>query len=272
MYRHRPYPIFPLFFIGLLSLPLMGCEEETRDNLKENSQELVVESKESLENAKEKTAEGLEIAKEKGKAGYEIAKEKGKEGLEVAKEKGKAGYEIAKEKGKEAIDALRPEKDDDKPEEEKEGHLGSETLQGLKDHAQSASDHVAHWVARGKQITHATVEVGKVLVRAVDLDVDIEPIYQDAGDEKAQADLDSAIKSMLTLEIIEGVTVGFERIKTLEKMKYKTGSGYLVLWRRGDKLIGFVWKSKRDVDLALLLGEAPRLMGLIHTAIDGKTE
>ena len=52
-------------------------------------------------------------------------------------------------------------------------------------------------------------------------------------------------------------------------MKYKTGSGYLVLWRRGDKLIGFVWKSKRDVDLAVLLGEAPRLMGLIHEAIDG---
>ena len=250
MYRQHSHSMAILFLVSLFLFSLLGCEEETRENLKENSQELVIEGKESLENAKEKTAEGLEIAKEKGKA----------------------GYEVAKEKGKEAIDSQRSDEDDEKPTEEENGHLGSDTLQGLKHHAQAASDHVAHWVTRGKQITHATVEVGKVLVRAVDLDVDIEPIYQDAGDDKAQTELDNAIKSMLKLEVIDGLTVGFERIKTLEKMKYKTGSGYLVLWRRGDKLIGFVWRSKRDVDLTILLGEAPRLMGLIHEAIDGKTE
>jgi hypothetical protein len=269
MHRHLSCRNILVILLALLTLPLLGCEEETREKLEENSQKLVVEGKKKLETAKEKGKAGYEIAKEKTEEGLEIAKEKGKAGFEIAKEKTAEGIEVVKEKTREGIEAITPEEKEEEEEEEEESSLGSETLEALKEHAKTAKDHVVHWVTRGKQITHATVEVGKVVVRAVELSLDIDCIYQDAGDEQAQAELDQAITSMATLEVMDGVTVGLERIKSLEKLKYKTGAGYLVLWRRGDKLIGFVWRSEREIDLGIVISEAPRLMGLIHAAIDG---
>ena len=42
---------------------------------------------------------------------------------------------------------------------------------------------------------------------------------------------------------------------------------YLVVWRQDDRLIGFIYRSRRSVDLVQLVGLAPRLIGLVRSAL-----
>jgi hypothetical protein len=45
-----------------------------------------------------------------------------------------------------------------------------------------------------------------------------------------------------------------------------TESAYLVLWRRDDHLLGFVYRSRKRVDIDTLVRETPRLVGLISAS------
>jgi hypothetical protein len=40
------------------------------------------------------------------------------------------------------------------------------------------------------------------------------------------------------------------------------------MWRQGDHLVGFVYRSRREIDIEKMVAEAPRLVKLVQTATD----
>ena len=131
----------------------------------------------------------------------------------------------------------------------------------------ASSDKVAEILKTGVQLAPAALEIARTLDEAIDADVTIEPVVQTAEDAEGRARLDRAIGDMARVETIEGVEVGFESMKLDSVDEHVRESAYLVLWRKDDHLLGFVYKSKREVDLETLIREAPRLVGLVNQAI-----
>jgi len=126
---------------------------------------------------------------------------------------------------------------------------------------------VEQLLAKGEQLAPAAFEVGKTLREAVEGDFDIEPIIQKLDDENAQAELDARIKDMPRVETIEGVDVGFKDMTRWDASGRETESAYLILWRRGDRLIGLVYRSRKRIHVDKLIAEAPRLVKLVSGAL-----
>lgn len=100
----------------------------------------------------------------------------------------------------------------------------------------------------------------KRLSGAVSNDTTVLPIYRPAGDA---AKVDEEIGDMPRTEVIDGVTVGFKRVRKLSMAEKADDDAYLVLWRRDDKIIGFVYQKKSRIDIDVLVEETPKLMKLI---------
>jgi hypothetical protein len=133
----------------------------------------------------------------------------------------------------------------------------------------AAGDDVESIIAKGVQLAPVALEVARVVDEAVDEDTTIEPIYQRAGDAQAQAELDARLARMPRTQEIEGVQVGFRRLSEVASDKKVDESAYLVVWRRGDHLVGFVYRSRREVDIDALVAETPRLMKLVDGVLGG---
>jgi hypothetical protein len=131
------------------------------------------------------------------------------------------------------------------------GWLGKEGIEG-KILAQSGS---AAEVAR----------IAVALGRAVDGETVILPVYRSVGDDRA--DVDRAIGDMPHTEVVDGVTVGFKQLKKTDTSEHVTEDAYLVLWRRDDKLLGFVYKKRSRIDIAVLTREVPALMKKVEGAL-----
>lgn len=122
-------------------------------------------------------------------------------------------------------------------------------------------------IVKGTQIAPVALEVGTALNGAVESDTAIEPIYQKIGPASDPAAVDAAIEKMPRVEVIDGVTVGFRHLDTLETDRSIKERAYLVTWRRDDHLVGFVYRSTRTIDLEKLVAETPRLVALTRTAL-----
>jgi hypothetical protein len=122
------------------------------------------------------------------------------------------------------------------------------------------------WVTRGVQVAPVAVEIAKVANQAVDEETAIEPVYQKI-EPGAEAKLDESIKAMPRVELINGTTVGFKKLDSIENAKIKKEQAVLVLWRKGDYLVGFLYRSKSTIDLELVIKETPRLYTLTEAAI-----
>lgn len=122
-------------------------------------------------------------------------------------------------------------------------------------------------LARGVQLAPVAFEVAKALHSTVDSDTVIEPIVQNVADEAAQAELDTKIEDMPRVETIDGVSVGFKDMRQYDTGGRTTESAYLVLWRRDDQLLGFVYRSRHRVDIETLIRQTPRIIGLIQGAL-----
>lgn len=120
-------------------------------------------------------------------------------------------------------------------------------------------------VAKGIQIAPVVIEAHRVMNEAVDEDTAIEPIYQkiEAGKEP---ELDASIKAMPRMDVIDGVTVGFKKLDAIENAKLKKEQAVLVMWRRDDHLVGFLYRSQRTIDLEVVVKETPRLYKLMNAA------
>lgn len=121
-------------------------------------------------------------------------------------------------------------------------------------------------VSKGVQLAPVAVEAAKVLNQAVDDETAIEPIFQKVERGKEQ-EVDEAIGKMPKVEVIDGVKVGFKKLDQIETSKVTKEQAAVVLWRKDDHVVGFVYRTKRTIDLEVLVKEAPRLIKLTQSAM-----
>jgi hypothetical protein len=136
---------------------------------------------------------------------------------------------------------------------EKEGERVGESVEGL--------------LAKGAQLAPAAVEIGKTVNAAVEREVVIEPVIQRVDDVEASARIDRAVGDMPRVKTIDGLEIGFKRMSLDTAGSSARESAYLVLWRQDDHLLGFVYRSRREVDIESLIEETPRLIGLVRSAL-----
>jgi hypothetical protein len=149
----------------------------------------------------------------------------------------------------------------------KASSLGGDVVAALTPGAQAVRGGIEDIVLRGTQVGEVAEEIGVTLTGAVDSNTVIRPIYQKLDDEAAMAETDKAIGDMPRTEVIDGLTVGFKDLTRIDTKQRVTDSGYLVVWRSDDRLIGFVYRSKSVIDLELLVRETPRLIRLVGTLL-----
>lgn len=112
----------------------------------------------------------------------------------------------------------------------------------------------------GKSPALEVVRIAKAVSGSVSSDTTILPIYRPATEVDA---IDAEIRNMPRTEVIDGVTVGFKQVRKLDPSEKVDEEAYLVLWRRGDKVVGFVYQKKTRIDIDTLVKETPKLMRLI---------
>jgi len=120
-------------------------------------------------------------------------------------------------------------------------------------------------VARGAQIAPVVIEAKKVMNQAVDEDTAVEPIYQ-AVEPGQEPVLDQSIKDMPRVEVVDGFTIGFKKLDAIETTKIHKEQAALVMWRKDGHLVGFLYRSRRTIDMAVVVKETPRLLRLMHAA------
>lgn len=111
----------------------------------------------------------------------------------------------------------------------------------------------------GESSAKEIARLSKKVSGAVSSDTTVRPIYRDVGDAD---EVDSEIEDMPKKEVINGVTVGFERMRKLSASEKVDEDAYLVLWRHDDKIVGFVYRKKSRIDFDALVAETPKLMKL----------
>jgi hypothetical protein len=235
----------PLLLAAMLTLACDSAEDaatKAKDAAK-TSQELAG-----------KAADGTKAAIEGSKEAYG----KGKEAVDEIGAKAKAGADAVKE-GTDKAKALWADVPDT-------GELSS-TAQGWIDKTAKGSEGtMASIVASGEQIAPVAKEISDSASKVVDSDHMLEPIYQEV-DEGDTAEVDKAIGDMPRVEVIDGLTIGFQQLDEKSADAMVKERGYLVTWREGDHLIGFVYRSKRTIDLEALVAETPRIVELVRKAI-----
>lgn len=155
------------------------------------------------------------------------------------------------------------------------GRLGelSEAARGwLRSGAEASSSGIEAVLQKGEQVVPVAVEIGRVLAGAVDTTTQFEPIYQDVPGGSSElterrAEADAAIQDMPHVEVIDGLSVGFKQLSRFDLERHASESAYLVMWRQHDRLVGFVVRARRDVALAELVREAPRLVALVRSVL-----
>ena len=107
-------------------------------------------------------------------------------------------------------------------------------------------------------------EIAESASKVIDTEHLIEPIYQEVEDGDG-ADVDKAISDMPRVEVIDGLTIGFKQLDETSAEAVVKERGYLVTWREGNHLIGFVYRSKKTIDLEALVAETPRIVSLVRS-------
>jgi uncharacterized phage infection (PIP) family protein YhgE len=204
--------------------------------------------------AADKAAQGTKDAIDGSKQAYDKSKQK----VDELSAQAKAGADKVKE-GTDKAKALWG----DVPES---GELSETTKSWLDDQADEGDSTIASVIAQGKQVAPVAAEIGESASKVVDSEHLIEPIYQEVdGDESSE--VDKAISDMPRVEVIEGLTIGFKQLDETSADAVVKERGYLVTWREGNHLIGFVYRSKKTIDLEALVAETPRIVGLIRKSV-----
>lgn len=127
-----------------------------------------------------------------------------------------------------------------------------------------SGDDLLDRITKGASSATGLAKTAAPLAKAVETDATVLPIVRPVGG--STADIDEAIGDMPRTEVIDGVTVGFRQLTLVDNDQHLSEKGYLVLWRRGDYLLGFVYRSKREVKLDVLVAETPKLMKAVSRA------
>jgi hypothetical protein len=149
-----------------------------------------------------------------------------------------------------------------------DGELSDSAKTWLKSQADGSDDSsIESVLVKGVQLAPVALEATKVLIEATDSETAIEPIFQKVDGDSSKAD--AAIKGMPRVEAIDGLTIGFKQMDSLDTSKKVEQRAYLVMWRHEDHLVGFVYRSTRTIDIEKLVAETPRLMKLTQKALEG---
>jgi len=148
-----------------------------------------------------------------------------------------------------------------------DGELSASAKAWLKSQASGDDSSIESVLVKGVQLAPVALEATKVLVDATDSETKIEPIFQKVDGDTAKTD--AAIAGMPRVEAIDGLTIGFKQMDSLDASKKVEQRGYLVMWRHEDHLVGFVYRSTRTIDLEKLIAETPRLAKLTQKALEG---
>jgi hypothetical protein len=187
------------------------------------------------------------------------------EAARLAAVAGERGTEAAKAAADSSVAAARTTADW-ATQKWREGRL-TETAQGwLRRGAEASRGGIEAVLQRGQQAAPVAAEIGAALGAAIDSDTMFEPIYQQVG-EGVSAEADAAIQGMTRVEPIDGLQVGFKELTSLDLGHRVSEHAYLVMWRQDDRLVGFVFRSRRDIALAELITLAPRLVGLVRSVL-----
>ncbi len=157
------------------------------------------------------------------------------------------------------------------------GELSNTARAWLSAGAEATQDGAESLLVRGEQVAPVAVSIGRSLAEVYDSDTVLEPVYQPIGapgddPETGNAKADAAIKDMGRVEVVDGVSVGFKDLTSTSTRERVSERGYLVLWRKDDHLVGFVYRSRKTIDLEKLVAEAPKLLGLVDRGIASASE
>jgi hypothetical protein len=183
-----------------------------------------------------------------------------KAAIDLAKRASDEAEALTRETEKAAAKALDSASED--------GALSATTKEWLAKGADAAGRSIEAVVSAGVQLAPVARQIAEALDEAVAHDITIEPIFQRLDDDEARARTDTAIGEMPRVEVIDGLQVGFKRVSELDVRKHKKENAYLVVWRRDEHLVGFVYRSRREIDLEKLVAEAPRLVRLVLAALE----
>lgn len=147
----------------------------------------------------------------------------------------------------------------------------TETAKGwLRAGSELSREGIEAVLAKGQQAVPTALAIGGALATAVDSDTMLEPIYQPIGDGAitqaaiGSAEADAAIRGMARVEPIEGLQVGFKELTSLDLGHRVSEQAYLVVWRQDEHLVGFVFRSRRDIKIAEVVALAPKLVALVR--------
>jgi len=146
--------------------------------------------------------------------------------------------------------------------EDKAGALKDRVTSASKDavdivrpYAAKTKDRVENLIADGKQQAKKAGKMVVAVAPAVADGIGFRPIYIEVDQEHEKSAIDKAIGKMPKVEVIDGLTVGFRGL---------TKRQFLVLWRQGAHLVGFVYPSLTDILIEHVVEQAPRLIRLIR--------
>lgn len=143
------------------------------------------------------------------------------------------------------------------------GELTETAKLWLKKGAELSQGGIEAVLAKGQQAVPTALAIGGALATAVDSDTMIEPIYQPIGQAGiGSAAAEAAIRGMARVEPIDGLQVGFKELSSLDLGHRVSEQAYLVVWQQSDHLVGFVFRSRRDIAIAEVVALAPKLIGL----------
>ena len=229
----KPSYIKAIIKLIMIALLLSGCEAA-----KEQQEKASSAAQEQAENTKE----GAQELAERTQEGARELTDRGKEGLGELTAKGGALV--------------------DYPEIDTGGAIA-----WLKRSPSLVETGVEALVVKGAAASPLVAELSSLVREAYDSDTTIMPIYQKLDDEQAQQELDEAIADMPKTEEIQGVQVGYKSLDDIDQGKSTKERSYLVLWRHDDHLVGFVYRSRREVDLDEIARRTPAILALIEAAL-----
>ena len=257
----RPRSGFPSLVSYLcLAVTLAGCND-AEDAVKaggkavrDASSEAVDASKKAASDlADEASAKASQMGEEAVDASKKAASDLADKAVDASKDAASDLADATKDGAKALYDDLR-----------NDGEL-SQTAKGWLQ-AQAEGTSIETFVVKGVQLTPVALEASKVLYDAVDSETAVEPIFQEITDDPTK--VDAAIGDMPRVEVVEDVTVGFKQLEGLEGAEHVEERGFLVMWRHEDHLVGFVYRSRRTIDLAAVVAETPRLIRMTQKALD----
>jgi hypothetical protein len=140
---------------------------------------------------------------------------------------------------------------------------GREAVAWLAGATASQRDSVAAWLADAPPELAVSLEVASVLVGAIETDFEITPIVRKVEGPEDEAEIDRAIGALPSVEVTDGLKIGFQRMTKTDVDVDESKQAYLITWRDGDQVVGLVLKTRRAIDLEELRAEIPRLVRLV---------